>query len=225
LAAVAGQLDAARDLWARSAPVATAPDLATTLELDTGPDQAAGTDVATDLATTPELAAVTELVERAAPAGRWTTGSGPDEVGDDGVAAATFWLGARGLLVDPVAFDPTAAVGEGSGDGTPAAPTVRLLPRFPTAWLGGEVEVVGLPVAARDRGARVSFAIRWHGHRPALLWEVTGPGGHQSPAPPLRLTCPGLDPDWSSDTPTGETLLAGTPDRLPPAPAPGEAFS
>jgi len=40
--------------------------------------------------------------------------------------------------------------------------------------------------------------VRWHGDRPALLWE----------APPgARVTAPGLDPTWSSDAASGEVLL------------------
>ena len=42
----------------------------------------------------------------------------------------------------------------------------------------------------RRRAGPVSFSVRWHGERPALLWE----------APPgTRLTAPGLDAAWSSD--------------------------
>jgi hypothetical protein len=47
---------------------------------------------------------------------------------------------------------------------------------------------------------RVSYALRWHGERPALLWECERPG--------VRLTAPGLDPSWSTTDQTGEALLA-----------------
>jgi hypothetical protein len=52
----------------------------------------------------------------------------------------------------------------------------------------------------------LSYAIRWHGDRPALLWELEPWPG----SPPVRLTC-GLDPGWSTQEPTGEALLAPVP--------------
>ena len=91
---------------------------------------------------------------------------------------ALLLLGLRGLL----AFDGT--------DGE-----VNLLAELPPGWLGQGIEVHDAPT----RHGPVSYAVRWHGERPALLWD----------APPgLRLTAPGLDPAWSSDEPTGDALLA-----------------
>jgi hypothetical protein len=77
---------------------------------------------------------------------------------------------------------------------------VRLLADLPAAWMGQPVEVHDAPTR---RGA-VSYAIRWHGERPALLWDCKG-------AP--RVTIPGLDPSWSTDEPRGETLLAAPTGR------------
>jgi hypothetical protein len=73
--------------------------------------------------------------------------------------------------------------------------TVRLLPTFPTAWRGATLSAYQVPTLAGP----VGFAVRWHGARPALLWEA-----------PLGavVTCPGLDPAWSSTEPSGEALLA-----------------
>ena len=145
-----------------------------------------------------QLGDLMAAAERAAPARRW----GRDRADE----AAAFWIAARRMLLDEVAP---------AGPGAPAL--VELLPAFPPAWLGGPVEVHRAPVA----GVAVSFAIRWHGYRPALLWEVdgAGPGG----LPPV-LSCPALDPDWRSDAPSGEVLLAGVADRLPPAPSAGDSF-
>jgi len=96
------------------------------------------------------------------------------DVGDP----ALLLLGLRGLL----AFDGV----EGE---------VSLLAELPPGWLGQGIEVHDAPT----RHGLVSYAVRWHGERPALLWE----------APPgVRLTAPGLDPDWSSDEPAGDALLA-----------------
>ncbi|MGI8662972.1 MAG: hypothetical protein ACR2LQ_07145 [Acidimicrobiales bacterium] len=72
---------------------------------------------------------------------------------------------------------------------------VALWPHVDPAWFGQGVEVHDAPVA----GGVVSYAVRWHGTRPALLWEA--PHG-------LTLTAPGLDPSWSSTDVTGEALLA-----------------
>jgi hypothetical protein len=73
-----------------------------------------------------------------------------------------------------------------------------LLPVLPGGWRGQGLEVHELPTAA----GTLSYAVRWHGPRPALLWEVDGDG-------PLRLRAPGLDPAWSSTERRGDALLAG----------------
>ena len=51
------------------------------------------------------------------------------------------------------------------------------------------------------------MAVRWHGARPALLWEASAP---------MRLTCTGLDPTWSSTEPRGEALLQAPPEGAAP---------
>jgi len=86
---------------------------------------------------------------------------------------------------------------------------VDLLPAVPAEWLGQPIEVHDLPT----RHGRLSFAIRWHGERPALLWdlvaqtdpEITGSG---TSAKPVTLRCSGLDPAWSTMELRGEALLA-----------------
>lgn len=75
----------------------------------------------------------------------------------------------------------------------------ELLPvGFPDGWLGGSVECYRLP--AGD-GVDISFALRWHGERPALLWELHG-------APSIRLTGGAADAAWSTTDARGEALLA-----------------
>ena len=50
----------------------------------------------------------------------------------------------------------------------------ELLPDdLPDAWLGQSIECYGVPTADTSS---VSYAIRWHGARPAVLWEQTGEG-------------------------------------------------
>ncbi len=67
------------------------------------------------------------------------------------------------------------------------------------AWIGHSLEAHRVAV---PRG-EVSFALRWHGERPALLWRAE---------PAVALSC-GVDSTWRSDAPSGEALLS---------PAPGE---
>jgi len=93
---------------------------------------------------------------------------------------AAFLLGVRRLLVHDDARDPSRPV--------------ALCAEFPVAWRGQPVEVRDAPVA----GGAVSYAVRWHGARPALLWDA--PEG-------VAVRMPGLDPTWTSGPATGEALL------------------
>ncbi len=77
-----------------------------------------------------------------------------------------------------------------------------LAPGFRPVWQGGPLAVYGLPT----RFGSLSYAVRWHGARPALLWELDCRSGQQPPT----LRVPALDESWSSDEPTGETLLAAS---------------
>jgi hypothetical protein len=80
---------------------------------------------------------------------------------------------------------------------------LAMAPSVPDPWLGQGWEVHDLPT----RHGLLSYAVRWHGERPALLWDLT-----RRPAePPTRLTAPGLDASWSTDDPVGEALLAPVP--------------
>ena len=65
----------------------------------------------------------------------------------------------------------------------------------PDGWLGANWEVHGLPAGA---GSRLGYAVRWHGERPALLWEVAGA--------PVTLRGGSAAPEWSTDDSSGETL-------------------
>jgi hypothetical protein len=65
---------------------------------------------------------------------------------------------------------------------------------MPSSWLGASVLVERIPSGPRSA---LSFALRWHGERPAVLWEQHGD--------PLTLTSP-CAPGWVSDAPAGETL-------------------
>jgi len=86
---------------------------------------------------------------------------------------------------------------------------VDLLPIVPAEWLGQPVEVHDLPTS---HGV-LSFAVRWHGERPALLWDLrphedVSISAAESPGVPIGLRCTGLDPTWSTTEMRGEALLA-----------------
>jgi hypothetical protein len=87
-----------------------------------------------------------------------------------------------------------ALIGEARG-------RVDILPGFRPVWLGQSLAVHYAPL----RAGRCSFAVRWHGARPALLWDV--PGG-------VEVRAPRLDPSWSTRDAAGETLLAEPPAGL-----------
>ena len=80
--------------------------------------------------------------------------------------------------------------------------TARLMPGgFPATWLGVDFEAHGLAIGL---ASKLSFAIRWHGERPAVLWDVTGA--------PMSLSYDG----WSTTQLSGEALWEGS--RTAPSP-------
>lgn len=127
------------------------------------------------------------LLAEASPTWTWPNGA----VGHDLAVNAALVTAVRGMLVEEV-------------DGG-----LALSPVVPEAWLGQGWEVHDAPTA----DGRLSYAIRWHGERPALLWELEPQPGQ----PPARLTVPGLDPSWSTTDARGEALLA--PVAVPERPA------
>jgi len=84
---------------------------------------------------------------------------------------------------------------DGSGPDGPVA----LLPEVPDLWLGQSIDVRGLVTLA----GTISFSVRWHGERPAVLWERTSGPFDQA----TEISFPGLDPGWSSGELSGEALL------------------
>lgn len=101
---------------------------------------------------------------------------------------------------------------------------------LPSSWLGVNFELHGVPMSPTST---VSIAVRWHGERPAVLWEQTGD--------PQRLTATSIDPAWSAESRTGEDLwdaqrsprasslsvsagkLSATPQAVPASPTAREA--
>lgn len=66
---------------------------------------------------------------------------------------------------------------------------------LPPSWWRQSVEVYGVPTG--DSSA-VSFALRWHGDRPAVLWEQSGDA--------IELIAPMMAPEWRTTDATGESL-------------------
>ncbi|MBU3702133.1 MAG: hypothetical protein FGM58_08835 [Acidimicrobiia bacterium] len=110
----------------------------------------------------------------------WTWPS--TELGDDPWRAVEFLRSVRALLVDD------------DGDG------IDLLPDAIDEWFGSPLAVHDLPTAH----GRVSFALRWHGARPAMLWDLA----LRDDAAPVRVSASMLDPAWMSTDPRSEALLA-----------------
>jgi hypothetical protein len=71
---------------------------------------------------------------------------------------------------------------------------------IPAAWQGSELEAHGL---AAGPATTLSFAVRWHGEHPAVLWQVTGE--------PVELRAPAVDPSWKTTAASGEALWRAGP--------------
>jgi hypothetical protein len=69
----------------------------------------------------------------------------------------------------------------------------------PRMWLGVNMECHRV-VASPEH--TVSYGMRWHGEKPALLWETSGPFG-------LRLDAGATDSSWHSGEASGDALMAG----------------
>jgi len=140
---------------------------------DTAAALAAAAEVLARAGETTAAADVTAMVARLGPAGSYARSPLPTEPPDDVRLLA--WLEERLVAATPDGID--------------------LLRGFPASWAGQGVEVYGAVAA----GVSVGFALRWHGDRPALLWDLGAA---------VPLTCRALDPTWSAAEARGEALLA-----------------
>ena len=78
--------------------------------------------------------------------------------------------------------------------------TIDICPRgIDESWLGVNFECHKLLATPLHT---ISYAVRWHGERPALLWDIDGPTG-------VRVVASAIDPSFSSTDIRGETLLSG----------------
>lgn len=188
---------------------------------DGGPGAAAALEAAAALlyaARQPEAAAAIAALPAAGeaapadavePLDRLTSEAGRPEIGGSDASGS-----AADLRFAAPAAAFLARVRPGLVDDAGPDPSVSLFGGFPPAWLGQPVEVHETPT----RFGPLSCAVRWHGARPALLWDLQPPMGRTLPAG-LTLRAPVLDPSWSAIEPRGEALLAE------PAPPPNLAGS
>ena len=116
--------------------------------------------------------------------------------GHHGWAAADLLTFVRNLLVRDTVSGPSGRLNGERG--------LALLTLLPDAWLGQGIEVHGAPT----HSGQLSYAVRWHGERPALLWELKS---HDGVDGPVTITAPGLDASWSTTARSGEALLAAVP--------------
>lgn len=148
-------------------------------------------------------AAVSDLLAASSGTWAWPTavGSFAGGEGHDLTTAALVADAGRALLVDDFGGHGPPPAGAGSA-------RVVLCRWLPRSWLGQPLEVEGVPTLAGS----VSFALRWHGARPALLWEVTGAGTGAGTG--VELSAPGLDGSWSASGRAGEALLSPVREAL-----------
>jgi len=133
-------------------------------------------------------------------------GSRADKLGDDTVDRATLarrLLGSRadGLSWGGVDASASYVLGAVQGMAVDCGDRLALGAGWVPDLAGSSIEAHRIPT----RWGQLSFGLRWHGSRPALLWEVHGDGHTNAP---LLLTAPVLDPSWSSSERSGETLLS-----------------
>lgn len=153
------------------------------------------------------------------------------------------WLvaAASSTFAWPEVIHPRSGGGAvGEGHHTPATAAVLRLVRqllardtvagpvlcswLPEGWEGQGIEVHDAPTAH----GLLSYALRWHGERPAVLWELDPHPGVEADA--VELRAPGLDPAWIGTGARGEALLSPfarpapvEPPEVAESPAAGEA--
>ena len=97
------------------------------------------------------------------------------------------------LFADPARAAATVkAIRDSVVDDSASGKTIDIAPGFADSWRGASIDITDLPT----NHGNLSFAIRWHGDKPALLWDA--------PAP---ITARAIDSTFSSSDSKGEVLL------------------
>lgn len=76
---------------------------------------------------------------------------------------------------------------------------IEAIPSLPAQWRGQPIDVLRAPTGL----GQFSYGLRWHGARPALLWELDA-----APDSPVTVRAPAIDSVFESADISGETLLA-----------------
>lgn len=122
----------------------------------------------------------------------------------DEVASTGVWAGDPGDDAAPHDVGVSAAVVALALDlfAAGAGRQMRCIAHVPDPWTGTALEAdrIATPVGG------VSYAVRWHGDRPALLWECR-PVASDASGADLEVTAPGLDATWRGSGLSGEALL------------------
>jgi hypothetical protein len=121
-----------------------------------------------------------------------------DEVAAGDIGATWLRLADRGVqelpIEVPAGLQSIAWAESLLAQGSPSGGVCHVLPHgIPEPWWGASFEAHGI---TGDPFRTINYAIRWHGPRPAILWEVTG-------VPGLVLS----HGEWASTDASGETLL------------------
>jgi len=130
-------------------------------------------------------------------------------VRDDG--SSTVPVGSLGFDAAELAARTNAMLDVFVRDGfaSDAAQGPLLLSSYDPSWYGQVVEAHGV---ASPWGP-VGVAVRWHGARPALLWQVGDSDGDgiDEAGDTVVVAAPGLDVAWRGVGSTGDALLAAPP--------------
>jgi len=172
----------ARPVWETAGPAVVHPDgldVRATLDM-AGEELAAGDPNALDR--------LRWLLEVASPTFTWPAVLHPSSGGGSGGDGHDSWVAAGfiSLVTQLVAGDH-------------ARGQLAVFRLWPPEWDGEGVEVHDAPTGC----GRLSLALRWHGPRPALLWDLVAHGRGA-----VGITAPGLDPEWSTMERSGEALLS-----------------
>lgn len=85
---------------------------------------------------------------------------------------------------------------------------IRLLAHLPAVWVGSSMECT----AMQGEDGRLGYAVRWHGRRAALLWELVPRTSPDASPDAMVVTAPGIDPTWHGEGVSGDALLAAVDD-------------
>lgn len=112
--------------------------------------------------------------------------------------AGTTWRWARSQCGDSPHARAALLIGLRSLCISTTSDTIDVVPGMQRAWLGQNLRASRLPTPF----GTLSYAVRWHGSRAALLWEMEDHTERE-----FTMTCRSIDPAFATTERSGETLL------------------